>query len=96
MEDECMITTLEEAKMYLRIDHSDEDALITDLINTSENLCKDIIRLEFSELENIPETLKTAVLYGVTYLYENREKAEYKELISTLSYLLFGIRREIF
>lgn len=91
-----MIATLEEAKMYLRIEHSDEDTLITNLIKTSENLCKDIIRLEFSELENIPETLKTAVLYGVTYLYENREKSDYKELISTLSYLLFGIRREIF
>jgi uncharacterized phage protein (predicted DNA packaging) len=91
-----MIATLEEAKMYLRIDHSDEDALITNLINTSESLCKDIIRYEISELERIPETLKTAVLYGITYLYENREKANYKELISTLSYLLFGIRREIF
>ncbi len=91
-----MIATLEEAKIYLRIDHSDEDTLITNLINTSENLCQDIIRLEFSELDNIPETLKIAVLYGVTYLYENREKADYKELITTLSHLLFGIRKEIF
>lgn len=91
-----MIATLEEAKMYLRIDHSDEDTLITNLINTSENLCKDIIRYEFSELESIPETLKMAVLYGVTYLYENREKAEYNELIKTLTCLLFGIRKEIF
>lgn len=91
-----MIATLEEAKMYLRIDHSDEDTLIADLINTSENLCKDIIRFEFSEFENIPETLKTAVLYGVTYLYESREKADYKELVTTLSYLLFGIRKESF
>ena len=91
-----MIATLEEAKLFLRIDNSDEDTLITDLINASENLCKDIIRQEFSELEKIPETLKTAVLYGVTYLYENREKADHKELITTLSYLLFGIRKEIF
>jgi len=91
-----MIATLEEAKIYLRIENSEEDTLITDLIKTSENLCKDIIRIELSELENIPETLKTAVLYGVTYLYENREKADYKELISTLSYLLFGIRKEKF
>ncbi len=91
-----MVATLEEAKMYLRIDHSDEDTLITDLINASENLCKDIIRQQFSELEKIPETLKIAVLYGVTYLYENREKADHKELTQTLSYLLFGIRKEIF
>lgn len=91
-----MIATLEEAKMFLRIDHSDEDTLITDLLGTSENLCRDIIRQEFSELETISETLKTAVLYGVTYLYENRDKADYKELTSTLSYLLFGIRKEMF
>lgn len=88
-----MIATLEEAKLFLRIDHSDEDTLITDLLKTSEDLCKDIIRQEFTELETIPKTLKTAVLYGVTYLYENREKADHKELITTLSYLLFGIRK---
>jgi uncharacterized phage protein (predicted DNA packaging) len=40
-----MIATLEEVKLYLRIDHSDEDTLITDLLKTSEDLCKDIIRL---------------------------------------------------
>lgn len=91
-----MIVTIEEAKKYLRIDHSDEDALITGLINTSEDLCKDVIRYEFSELESIPEILKIAVYYGVTYLYENREKADYNELIKTLSFLLFGIRREMF
>ena len=91
-----MVAILEEAKMYLRIDHSDEDTLITNLLSTSENLCRDIIRQEFSELEEIPETLKTAVLYGVTYLYENREKADHKELTKTLSYLLFGIRKEMF
>ncbi len=91
-----MIATLEEAKLYLRIDHSGEDALITYLLNTSEELCRDIIRQEFTEFVDIPETLKTAVLYGVTYLYENREKADYRELTSTLSYLLFGIRKEMF
>lgn len=91
-----MIATLEEAKMYLRIGHSDEDALITNLINTSESICKDIIRYEISELESIPETLKTAVLYGTTYLYENRDNADYNELIKTLSALLFGIRKEMF
>ena len=91
-----MIATLEEAKLFLRIDNSDEDTLITDLLKTSEDLCKDIIRQEFTELETIPKTLKTAVLYGVTYLYENREKADHKELTQTLSYLLFGIRKEIF
>ena len=91
-----MIATLEEAKLYLRIDHSDEDTLVTDLLNTSEELCGDIIRREFTEFEDIPETLKTAVLYGVTYLYEYREKADYKDLTTTLSYLLFGIRKEMF
>ena len=91
-----MIATLEEAKLYLRIDHSDEDTLITDLLKTSEDLCKDIIRQEFTELETIPKTLKTAVLYKITYLYENREKADYKKLTSTLSYLLFNIKKKMF
>lgn len=91
-----MIVTIEEAKLFLRIDHNDEDVLITNLINTSESLCKDIIRIELTEFSTIPEILKTSVLYGVTYLYENREKADYNELIRTLSYLLFGLRKEMF
>ena len=91
-----MLVTIDEAKLFLRLDSSDEDTLIESLILTSENICEDILRCKFEELEIIPETLKIAILYGTTYLYENRENANYAELIKTLVSLLFGIRRDMF
>ncbi|EPR08114.1 head-tail connector protein [Ruminiclostridium papyrosolvens] len=93
---ESMLVTLEEAKLYLRLDNDSEDALIANLINTAQLLCEDIIRKKVDTLEKIPETLKIGVLYGVTYLYENREQADYNGLIKTLAGLLFGVRDEVF
>ena len=37
-----MIVTLDEAKLYLRIDSDDEDSLVTNLIGSAEALCKDV------------------------------------------------------
>jgi uncharacterized phage protein (possible DNA packaging) len=91
-----MLVTLEEAKLYLRLDNDSEDALITSLINTAQILCENIIRKKVDSLEEVPGTLKIGVLYGVAYLYENREQADYNGLIKTLAGLLFGIRDEVF
>ena len=38
--------TLLEAKIYLRVDTSEEDDLIKVLIATSEELCKDVLRVD--------------------------------------------------
>jgi uncharacterized phage protein (predicted DNA packaging) len=91
-----MLLTIEEAKKYLRLDNTEEDTLIQTLMYTSEELCQDIARVDFSEVVEIPEVIKIAILYGVTYLYENREQADFKELTETLKCLLFGIRKEMF
>lgn len=93
---EGMLVTLEEVKIYLRLDGNNENALITSLINTSQELCESILRVELAALNPIPETVKTAILYGVAFLYENREQAEYSDLINTLRSLLFGLRNEAF
>ena len=37
--------TLDEAKEYLRVDTSDEDALIGSLLSAAGNLCRDVARL---------------------------------------------------
>lgn len=39
------LITLEEAKGYLRVDSSDEDALIGILLSSAEQLCVDVARL---------------------------------------------------
>ncbi len=91
-----MVVTLEEIKQYVRIDSADEDELLLDLSGTAESLCGDILRCSFEHGMEAPEPVRTAVLYGISYLYENREQADFKDLTMTLKYLLFGQRDEVF
>lgn len=90
------LVTLKEMKQYLRVDFEDEDALITDLIQTAQRLCLDVLRC--ADVSSLPEveSAKAAVLYSVAYLYEHREEADHHALVLTLRSLLFGSRREVF
>ncbi|TCL60571.1 putative phage protein (predicted DNA packaging) [Kineothrix alysoides] len=91
-----MIVTIETAKCYLRVDSSDEDEIIHKIILSAESIVMDVMRIEKEDLSaQCPEVL-IAVLYAMSYLYEHREVADHKELISTLRSLLFGVRREVF
>ncbi|HEO0425617.1 TPA: phage gp6-like head-tail connector protein [Streptococcus agalactiae] len=83
--------TLEEVKLYLKVENGEEDYLIEQLMTTSRQLCEDILR-EIST----SEVLKTAILYGVAYLYEHREEANHKELKETLYHLLLADRKDVF
>ena len=87
------LVTLEEAKAYLRVDGNEEDDLIARLIASTDRLCKDIVRDEKPEES---ATYKMAVLFAVAYLYEQREDADYHNLLLTLRALLFGERRDAF
>ncbi|MBB2481065.1 phage gp6-like head-tail connector protein [Bacillus sp. APMAM] len=91
-----MLITLEEAKLYLRVDSSDEDELINRLIETSEKLCMDVARVNSEVLVEEAATTRIAVLYAMACLYEHREEANYKELLTMLRVLLFGVRQEVF
>lgn len=91
-----MIITLEEAKLYLRVDSSDDDAFIISLIVTAQNLVEDIMRVKLDELKENDSVAKTAVFYAISYLYENRGKADYKDMVDTLKNLLFALRKEVF
>lgn len=90
------VVTLEEAKQYLRVDSGDEDDFISGLIETGEQMCRDVARLEEQELEQHLPMARIAILYVTAYLYEHREQADYDDLTQTLRSLLFGIRREVF
>ena len=86
-----MIVSLDEVKQYLRVDSSDDDALIKDLISAAESLVRDVGRIPSSK----PVTgyvTKVASLYAVAYLYEHREETDHKELMLSLSNILFGVR----
>lgn len=86
------MVTLEEMKGYLRVDFSDDDALITQFISSAESLCMDVARIEDAEQFWENPIAKIAVMYAVAYLYEHREEADHHELVLTLRAMLFGIR----
>ena len=84
--------TLSETKNYLRVDHSEDDKLILSLIDTAKRLVMDVGRMDEARLAVHEETTRQAMLYTVSYLYENRNGADYKKLTLTLRALLFAQR----
>lgn len=89
-----MVVSLEEMKNYLRVDTSEDDNLISILIQSAEKMCLAIARKDEEEIirENFEE-YKVAVLYAAAYLYEHREEADHHELTITLRSMLFGVRK---
>ena len=66
--------TLTETKLHLRVDHSDEDALIEALMTTATAACADYLNMDAADLVvAVPAPVKSAALLLVGNLYENRE-----------------------
>ena len=86
--------TLDEMKNYLRVDYSDDDSLITNLIDDANNRVMDILRIDSNETVNTTEisNYNLSIMYCVAYLYEHREDADYNALNIGLRSLLFGNR----
>jgi uncharacterized phage protein (predicted DNA packaging) len=98
-----MVVSLEEAKLYLRVDSDEEDTLITNFIHTAEEICEDILRYSLSEFEEVPKVVKQAVLYCIANMYEKREGSFYylknesgsiSETIEVMRLILGNLRRE--
>jgi len=104
------LITLEEAKEYLRVSTSDEDALISSLISAAEILTRDTGRIsdetwaaviaepdpeEPEEISSIRSVCWVAVLYAMAYLFEHREEADHHDLMITMRNLLCAIREGV-
>lgn len=81
---------LEEMKTYLRVDGSDEDSLIEQMMDRAQTLCQDVARCD--ALGDSP-ALHLAILYATAYLYEHREEANHTTLLLSLRSLLMGERK---
>lgn len=89
-----MIVTLEKTKEWLRVESTDDDALIESFILAAEEIVQGVLRFPFTDLETVPEEIKQAVWFTVSQLYELRESFDITALLSTLKQLLYEFRKD--
>lgn len=89
------MVSLSEAKNYLRVDGCEDDKLISDLLLTAKKLCMDVGRMNEEKFECNEDTTRTAMLFTVSYLYENRNTADFHKLTLSLRSILFAQREGI-
>ncbi|MGN0605786.1 MAG: head-tail connector protein [Oscillospiraceae bacterium] len=87
--------TLKEAKNYLRVDYDEDDKLIYNLLSTSKRLVMDVGRMCQEDFSVNEDTVRTAVLFALGYLYENRSNPDYKKLTLNLRSILFAQREGV-
>ena len=87
--------TLKEAKNYLRVDYEEDDSLIQNLLSTAKNLVMDVGRMNESALAENEDTVRTAMLFALGYLYENRSNPDYQKLTLNLRSILFAQREGV-
>lgn len=87
--------TLQEAKEFLRVDGDEEDALISSLILTAKDLTEDVMRRKLTDFDELPETVRQAMLILVATLYEERQVSKGKTGVSVADTLDL-VRRMLF
>ena len=78
--------TLEEAKLYLRADYDDDDALIGSLLDYAGRLCRDVARLSDKEWEDIDSDKSWSDTYTKAEMQDIRERLRIAVLY-TVAYL---------
>lgn len=95
-----MAVTLDEMKIYLRVDFTDDDALIEKLMTDATNRCMDILRIDENDRASLDTSsisnFDLAVMFCVAFTYEYREECDYEKLNLALRGLLFGNREDKF
>ena len=89
------MVTLQEVKQYLRIDFEDDDTLLLSLISTAKQLVMDVGRMDEERFSENEDVVRTAMLYTVSYLYENRNTTDFSKLTLTLRAMLFAQREGV-
>lgn len=87
--------TLKEAKNYLRVDYEEDDKLINNLLSASKHLVMDVGRMSEDDFSVNEDTVRTAMLFALGYLYENRSNPDYHKLTLCLRSILFAQREGV-
>ena len=86
---------LQETKEFLRVDGDEEDALISSLILTAKDLTEDVMRRKLTDFDELPETVRQAMLILIATLYEERQVSKGKTGVSVADTLDL-VRRMLF
>ena len=89
------MVTLQEVKQYLRIDFEDDDTLLLSLISTAKQLVMDVGRMDEERFSENEDVVRTAMLYTVSDLYENRNTADISQLTLTHRAMLLAQREGV-
>ena len=86
------LPTLNDTKHFLRVDHSEDDALIASLLITSKTLVEEIIRDDLDNFDIVPEPINQEVLILTATLYEERQISKSDKTGITLNEALIDIK----
>ena len=89
-----MLITLDEAKAYLKIEGTEDDAVLLDAISAASELTLNMIRCQETDFEDIPKSVKQAAMFCVASLYENREGSNLKAVLDIMKGMLFAYRKD--
>ena len=89
-----MLITLAEAKAYLKIEGTEDDAVLSDCVSAASELTLNILRCQESDFEEIPKSVKQAALFCIASLYENREGGNIKAVLDITKGMLFAYRKD--
>lgn len=64
---------LDTVKNYLRIDHNEDDSLLSLMIIAAKSYIQSYLNKKFEEFEEIPDEFTIACLALIAHWYENRE-----------------------
>lgn len=91
---ERLTLTVDEAKLYLRVDHDDEDALLEELITSAKAAADQFLNNPFTAPDGspgpIPEVIKTWVMRRVSMLYEHRQEGLRGDMVQGLGSSDYG------
>jgi Phage QLRG family, putative DNA packaging. len=91
----ALFVTLEKTKEFLRVESTDEDALIERFIMAAEDIVGGILRFPLSEFEEVPEIVEQAICLAVSVMFEQRESLDIVALMTTLRGMLFAYRKDV-
>lgn len=91
-----LTVTLDETKLFLRVDHDEDDALIADLIVAAKSSADAFLNNRFVTASgtplSIPPEVKTWVLRRVAFLYEQRVENLMSDTLAGVGTADYGAR----